>query len=110
MFGVASQIPSQNVSAGKIAAIPGTDFGTEVTSVVIPSGSISGNILIPLSQNFVESQLKVFSFRLTSVTRLGQQGLFLSIELVDLLHLLQYRYFHLSTTIERQSGVHCNNH
>ena len=74
VFGVASETPAANIPSNKIAAIAGTDFSTEVQSVVIPSGSISGSILVPLRQNFVENQLKVFSFRLTSVTRLGQQG------------------------------------
>lgn len=74
VFGVASETPATNIPFNKIAAIAGTDFSTEVQSVVIPSGSISGSILVPLRQNFVENQLKVFSFRLTSVTRLGQQG------------------------------------
>ena len=103
MFGVASQIPSQNVSAGKIAAIAGTDFGTAVVSVVIPSGSTSGNLLIPLRQNFVESQVKVFSFRLTSVMRLGQQGVSMCTYYTSksaLSSLYYCRYLCLSSAVE----------
>lgn len=74
VFGAASQTPSANIPPNKIAAVAGTDFSSEFVSVVLPSGQTSGSILVPLTQNFNESQPKVFRFTLTSVVRLPVQG------------------------------------
>lgn len=73
--GAASQTASQDVPNGKVTAIAGADFSTAVLSVIIPAGTVSGDLVIPLSQNSQENQLKVFTFTLTSVMRLPTQGL-----------------------------------
>lgn len=74
MFGVASQTPSGSIPSNKIGAVAEMDFPTEVVSVVLTSGSTSGDLIVPLRQNFNESLPKVFTFTLTSVVRLPLQG------------------------------------
>ena len=76
VFGAASQIPTGNIPPNKIAAVAGTDFSSQFVSVVLSSGTTSGSIVVPLTQNFNESQPKVFTFTITSVVRLPVQGEF----------------------------------
>lgn len=74
VFGRASQTPNDSIPPNKVAAVAGTDFSTEFVSVVLNSRQTSGNIVVPLTQNFVENNLKVFTFSLISVVRLPVQG------------------------------------
>ena len=68
VFGIASMVANSSVPTDQEAAVQGTDFPVTLVQVTIPDGSTSGTLSVPVIDNQESGPLKVFQFKLSSVT------------------------------------------
>ena len=72
--GMAIPSSSSAILPGQLPAQAGVDFPTSPISIILQDRETIGYINIPLANNTVSSPIKVFTFQLTSVTRIPNPG------------------------------------